>query len=110
LKIIPKKRKKRKNPEKRKNELQTSTIILFLEKRVIRVENLSRASEIIEMAWCDKTSFNDIETLTGLSEKEVIRLMRQSLKASSFRLWRQRVAGRAAKHNYINRSTERLYK
>lgn len=55
-------------------------------------------SEIIEMAWCDKTSFNDIQTITGLPEKEVIKIMRQNLKPSSFRIWRQRVAGRSAKY------------
>lgn len=55
-------------------------------------------SEIIEIAWCDKTSFESIEQITGLSEKEVILLMRQSLKPSSFRMWRKRVYGRKAKH------------
>ena len=29
-------------------------------------------SEIIEMACCDKTSFDDIEQNSGLSEKEII--------------------------------------
>ena len=55
-------------------------------------------SEIIEMAWCDKTSFDDIYTLTGLSESQTIKLMRSNLKSSSFRLWRKRVTGRKAKH------------
>jgi len=64
------------------------------------------ASEIIEMAWCDKTSFDAIETITGLSEAQVIKIMRNNLKPSSFKLWRKRVTGRVAKHqkrsNYIN--------
>lgn len=55
-------------------------------------------SEIIAMAWCDKTSFDDIKQHTGLSEPEVIGLMRQHLKRSSFKLWRKRVSGKAAKH------------
>lgn len=55
-------------------------------------------SEIIEMAWSDKISFEDIQALTGLSEKETIQVMRQNLKPSSFRLWRKRVSGRLAKH------------
>lgn len=55
-------------------------------------------SEIIEMAWCDKTSFDDIRDITDLGEKDVIELMRQNLKPSSFRLWRKRVSGRTAKH------------
>lgn len=58
-------------------------------------------SEIIEMAWCDKTSFDDIRIITGLCERDVIQIMRQNLKPSSFRLWRKRVTGRAAKHAKI---------
>ncbi len=55
-------------------------------------------SEIIELAWCDKTSFDDIKQLTGKSESKVIKIMRHNLKPSSFRLWRKRVTGRTAKH------------
>ena len=58
----------------------------------------SNISEIIEMAWCDKTSFDDIYTLTGLSESQIIKLMRSKLKPSSFRLWRKRVTARKSKH------------
>lgn len=54
-------------------------------------------SEIIQMAWCDKTSFSDIRDLTGLSETDVIKLMKKHLKPSSFRLWRKRVQGRTSK-------------
>lgn len=56
-------------------------------------------SEIVAMAWCDKTSFDVIKKTTGLSEKEVIVLMRRFLKPSSFRLWRKRVSGRPLKHS-----------
>jgi uncharacterized protein (TIGR03643 family) len=56
-------------------------------------------SEIIEMAWCDNTSFDAIEEITGLKESEVIKIMRTNLKPSSFRLWRNRVSGRIAKHS-----------
>lgn len=55
-------------------------------------------SEIIEMAWCDDTSFDSIKQISGLSEGEVIKLMRKNMKPSSFRMWRKRVSGRAAKH------------
>lgn len=57
--------------------------------------------EIIEMAWCDKTAFEDIKTQTNLSESEVINLMRQHLKAQSFKRWRKRVTGRSAKHKTL---------
>ncbi|PDH29946.1 MAG: TIGR03643 family protein [Puniceicoccaceae bacterium MED-G31] len=53
---------------------------------------------IIRMAWEDRTSFEEILTLTGLSEAGVIRIMRRELKPSSFRLWRKRVSGRVTKH------------
>ncbi len=55
-------------------------------------------SAIIEMAWDDETSFDAIETQTGLKEKEVIAIMRREMKPSSFRMWRKRVTGRATKH------------
>ena len=56
---------------------------------------------IIEMAWCDKTSFESIKMQTGFSEKEVIKIMRSNLKIASFKVWRERVYGRKAKHEKI---------
>ena len=53
---------------------------------------------VIEMAWCDKTSFDSIKDQTGLAEKDVIKIMRSNLKSSSFRVWREGVYGRKAKH------------
>ncbi len=55
-------------------------------------------SRLIEMAWEDRTPFSAIEHSFGLSESDVIDLMRKELKPSSFRLWRQRVTGRDTKH------------
>ncbi len=55
-------------------------------------------SEIVEMAWCDFTSFDSIKAQSGLSETEVIAIMRRHMKPSSFRMWRKRASGRAAKH------------
>ena len=48
-------------------------------------------SAIIEMALSDHTSFADIETEFGLSEKQVKDLMRASLKRGSYTAWRKRV-------------------
>jgi uncharacterized protein (TIGR03643 family) len=53
---------------------------------------------IIEMAWEDRTPFDAIEAQFGISEKDVIELMRKNLKRSSWKLWRSRVQGRATKH------------
>lgn len=60
-------------------------------------------SEIIAMAWCDKTAFDDITAVMGVSEQETMNIMRQNLKPSSYRLWRKRVVGRGAKHKKKNR-------
>jgi len=53
---------------------------------------------IIEMAWEDRTPFEAIHVQFGLSESDVITLMRREMKASSFRMWRKRVQGRSTKH------------
>ena len=55
-------------------------------------------SRIIEMAWEDRTPFEAIQEDYGLSEKDVIKLMRSEMKASSFRMWRERVTARKTKH------------
>ncbi len=55
-------------------------------------------SRVIEMAWEDRTPFESIALQFGLNEGAVITLMRRQLKPGSFRLWRQRVTGRATKH------------
>ncbi len=53
---------------------------------------------VLEMAWEDRTTFEAIELQFGLSESQTIALMRREMKASSFRMWRKRVTGRATKH------------
>ncbi len=53
---------------------------------------------VIEMAWEDRTPFEAIETQYGLSEKQIVALMRREMKESSFRMWRRRVTGRKTKH------------
>ncbi|MDG2450913.1 MAG: TIGR03643 family protein [Saprospiraceae bacterium] len=54
---------------------------------------------IIEMAWEDRTPFEAIKFQFGISEKEVIVIMRSTLKHSSFRRWRKRVnSGVSLKH------------
>jgi len=61
-------------------------------------------SAIIRMAWEDRTTFDEIKSRTGLAEADVIKLMRASLKRSSFRLWRKRVSGRTTKHRKLFRA------
>lgn len=53
---------------------------------------------IIEMAWEDRTSFEAIEQQFGLTQQDVIKLMRREMKRQSFKMWRQRTKGRTTKH------------
>jgi uncharacterized protein (TIGR03643 family) len=67
-------------------------------------------SRLIEMAWEDRTPFDAIERSFGLSESQVIVIMRSELKRSSFNLWRKRVTGRATKHAALrDKSVIRAY-
>ena len=65
-------------------------------KKNFSVEQIDR---IIEMAWEDRTPFEAIAFQFGISEAEIIALMRTELKRSSFNLWRKRVnSGISQKH------------
>ena len=68
-----------------------------------KINNLSEAeaNAVVRMAWEDRTTFDQIKERTGLSEAEVIKLMRRELKPGSFRLWRKRVSGRLTKHRKL---------
>ncbi len=72
------------------------------EKRKIKLVNKLSPRDhdrVIEMAWEDRTPFEAITFQFGLSEADVIVLMRNSLKRSSFNLWRKRVnSGTSSKH------------
>tara|TARA_Y100000590_G_scaffold301254_1_gene339630 strand:- start:281 stop:487 length:207 start_codon:yes stop_codon:yes gene_type:complete len=60
--------------------------------------------DVIGMAWADRISFEEIKKKTGLSEKEVIQIMRTNLKRKSYLLWRKRVKGRVTKHRKLFKS------
>ena len=53
---------------------------------------------VIWAAWADRITFEEIENKTGYKESDVIKIMRRSLKPSSFRLWRKRVNQKSIKH------------
>jgi len=60
--------------------------------------NKVQIDRVIEMAWEDRTPFEAIKFQFGLTEKNVIILMRREMKSKSFALWRKRVQGRKTKH------------
>ena len=53
---------------------------------------------IIWAAWADRVTFEEIYEKTGLSEKDVILVMRRSLKRKSFLRRRKRVYSQSIKH------------
>ena len=55
-------------------------------------------SRVIEMAWEDRTPFEAIATQFGLTEQQVIKVMRTNISAGTFKRWRARVNGRKTKH------------
>ncbi len=61
---------------------------------------------IIGMAWEDRTPFEAIKVQFDLPEKEVIKLMRKTLKPKSFRLWRKRVNSGVSQKHLRKRSAE----
>lgn len=75
--------------------MRKSSSEIILEKKLTERE----IDRIIEMAWEDRTPFEAITFQFGVLEKEVIKLMRGSLKQSSFKRWRKRVnSGVSTKH------------
>jgi uncharacterized protein (TIGR03643 family) len=65
--------------------------------------NLTDAAvdRIIEMAWEDRTPFEAIEFQFGLTESDVIRLMKHEMELRNWKKWRARVQGRATKHQAL---------
>ena len=74
------------------------------------MEKLTEISRIIEMAWEDRTTFDSIKDQFGLSESEVIKIMRKHMKRSSFKMWRKRVSGRKTKHRFSSQSLTPRFK
>lgn len=61
---------------------------------------------IIEMAWEDRTPFEAIYAQFGLTEADVIELMRRELKPASWRRWRKRA--HQVSHKHMHKRTEEI--
>ena len=70
-------------------------------KKALQSIDLESTNRIIEMAWEDRTPFEAIFNQFDINEKELIAVMRNNLKKSSFKLWRERVSGRNTKHSKL---------
>ena len=62
---------------------------------------LEETSRIIEMAWQDRITFEAIEVNFGINESQVMRIMKQNLKPSSYRMWRKRVKQKSFKNKKL---------
>jgi len=62
---------------------------------------LEETSRIIEMAWQDRITFEAIEVNFGINESQVMRIMKQNLKPSSYRMWRKRVNQKSFKNKKL---------
>lgn len=80
--------------------------------RIAEKYNLSErdVDRIVEMGWEDRTTFDAIEFQFAVPEKDVIKLMREEMKLSSWKMWRKRVQGRSTKHLKKRTFTEGRYK
>ena len=67
----------------------------------IKELTVGEISAVIQMAWEDRTAFETIMERMGISESDVIKIMRSELKPDSFKLWRKRMKGRATKHRAL---------
>jgi uncharacterized protein (TIGR03643 family) len=64
---------------------------------------------IVEMAWEDRTSFDGIFRQFGVSESEVIAIMRREMHPHNFKKWRARVQGRNTKHEKLRADEVRRF-
>jgi uncharacterized protein (TIGR03643 family) len=66
-------------------------------------EQLSEADidRIIEMAWEDRTPFDAIKVQFGMTEADVIALMKREMTLKNWQKWRARVQGRKTKHRAL---------
>lgn len=79
----------------------------IIKKYDLRPEDIDR---IIEMAWEDRTPFDAIEAQFGLTEGEVIQLMKAELRLRSWKKWRARVHCRKTKHQKLRDELQPRFK
>ncbi|NNE55164.1 MAG: TIGR03643 family protein [Flavobacteriales bacterium] len=63
--------------------------------------NEAEIDRVIAMAWEDRTPFEAITFQFGLTESQVIDLMRREMHPRNWRKWRARVQGRRTKHSKL---------
>ena len=72
--------------------------------------DLEDTNRIIEMAWEDRTPFDAISDQFNITENQIISVMRNNLKKSSFIRWRKRVDNRKTKHTALSNKDKKRFK
>ena len=64
-----------------------------------KIKNLTSSDidRIIALAWEDEVPFRAIKFQYNILEKDVIKIMRNNIKRSSFKMWRKRVTSRISR-------------
>lgn len=64
-----------------------------------KMKNLTSSDidRIIALAWEDQVPFRAIKFQYNILEKDVIKIMRNNIKRSSFKMWRKRVTSRISR-------------
>ena len=65
---------------------------------------------IIQMCWEDRTPFDVISDQFNITENQIISVMRNNLKKSSFIRWRKRVDNRKTKHTALSTKDKKRFK
>ena len=65
---------------------------------------------IIQMCWEDRTPFDAISDRFNITENQIISVMRNNLKKSSFIRWRKRVDNRKTKHTALSTKDKKRFK
>ena len=79
----------------------------IIDKYNLSTEDIDR---IINMAWEDRTPFEAITAQFGLSEQEVIKLMKHEMRLNNWKKWRARVSGRKTKHRKLSAVDDHRFK
>ena len=72
--------------------------------------NEREIDRVIAIAWEDRTPFEAIEYQFGLTEKEVIKFMKEQMHPRNWRKWRARVQGRKTKHEKLRDDEVKRFK
>jgi uncharacterized protein (TIGR03643 family) len=65
---------------------------------------------IINMAWEDRTPFEAITFQFGLTEADIIKLMKREMRLNNWKKWRARVQGRKTKHQKLMENASLRFK